>query len=78
MKSFDELIEAVEENNRINDAEWKDWGSALHIETTYETPLVGQYATVARLFLNALIRDNGDNLQVYKDAIHALEYGIWI
>lgn len=74
MKSFEELIEAVEENNRINDGQWKDWDSSIHIESTYETPLEGEYEGFARLCLNALIRDNGENIEVYKDAMNALEY----
>jgi len=37
MSTFEFLIEAVEENNRMNDASWEDWGhvSSCSIEDAY-------------------------------------------
>lgn len=74
MKTFNEMVEAIEENNRINNASWKDWTDMYTPEDCYGK-LKGEYRHVARAFLHALIRDNGDNLQVYKDAYQCLEWG---
>jgi len=35
MNTFRNMIEAVEENNSINDGEWADWGDMADIEAVY-------------------------------------------
>ncbi len=74
METCKSLVVAVEENNRINDAKWSDWESVDFLLSVY-----GELQTfmlpVAREFLNALIRDNGANLEIYLDAMDCLEYG---
>lgn len=74
MKSFKSLVAAVEENNSINDAEWSTWENAKHIESIYGQ-LEPTYADVAREFLNALIRDNGENRVMYLETMDCLVYG---
>jgi hypothetical protein len=77
---FFELIQAVEENNRINDGSWKDWDSAQHIEEFYGK-LNEEYKECAVHFLNSLIKSNGENKQTFIDAFNCLEYEydfIWI
>jgi hypothetical protein len=74
METFKSLVKAVEENNRINGAQWKDWNSASDIEKTYGRISI-LYLGVTYEFLNALIRDNGENLNVYLDAMDCIEYG---
>lgn len=74
MESFQSLVCAVVENNKMNNGEWKDWDNALHIQDTYGV-LKNEYKEVAETFLNALIRDNGGNLKEYLLAFHCLEWG---
>lgn len=74
METFKSLVDAVLENNQINGGSWKDWDCATHIEDTYGL-LQADYKDVALAFLDALIRDNGENLETYLSAMHALEYG---
>lgn len=35
MATFKELVEAVEDNNNINNAQWSDWPSPFEIEEVY-------------------------------------------
>ena len=35
-EALKEAIQAVEENNRINDAQWSDWQDATDIREVYE------------------------------------------
>lgn len=74
-ETFESLVDAVRQNNRINDAKWSDWKCSKHIQETYGK-LNDSHKGTAEDFLNALIRDNGENLETYKDAMHCLEFGI--
>lgn len=74
METFKSLVEAVQENNKINNAKWSDWTSAQHIQEVYGE-LENDYRGTAELFLGALIRDGGENLSTYLDAIDCLVYG---
>jgi hypothetical protein len=76
MTTFFELVAAVEENNRINDGQWHHFSEGDdHIEQAYGNLNEDENKLVARAFLSALVRDNGENLQIYKDAMQCLEYG---
>lgn len=68
------LVNAVQENNRINNAKWSDWTNAHDIFSIYG-PLDYSHYEVGVQFLNALIRDNGENLDIYMQAFDCLEYG---
>ena len=73
-QTFSSLIEAVEENNSMHDVTWKAWSDADHIQHVYGE-LEDEYRDVATAFLNALIRDEGENIETYSQAMSALEYG---
>lgn len=75
MRTFHELLEAVEENNRINNAKWTDWEDASHIQDVYGE-LDKHNKILAEIFLNSLIHDNGDHLQLLQDAFDAVNCGI--
>jgi len=77
MKLFDEIVAAVEENNRINEGQWKNWESISHICEIYNIAREkrSEYYGTCALFINSLCRDNGENLHVYRDAMDCLEYG---
>ncbi len=72
MSTFLEIIEAVEENNRINTAEWRDWEDPRDITFAYGT-IEGDYGDIGLEFLGALIRDNGEGVEYYIHAIDCLE-----
>lgn len=74
MRTFKELVEAVEENNEINGGKWSDWSHCGQIQEVYGK-LKPTYSYHAKSFLSALIRDNGENEQLYLDAMSELEYG---
>lgn len=75
METFKSLVEAVKENNRINDAKWSDWASAHDIQDAYGKLEEDALKETSELFLNALIRDDGDNLKIYLQCIECLEMG---
>lgn len=73
-QTFRELVEGVLENNEINDGTWESWEDAQSIQSIYGE-LVDENKSVYETFLNALIRDNGENLELYIQCCDALEYG---
>lgn len=76
METFKSLIKAVEENRDFHGASWKSWeemGGASHIQDIYGK-LSDDEAPFA-IFLDALVRDDGENIEVYLDAHNAWEYG---
>ena len=73
-ETFITIVRAVLENNRINNAEWKDWENVNYLQAVYGR-LNAEYRDVAEAFLSALIRDNGEGLQYYKDAYQQLVCG---
>ena len=76
METFYSLVKAVQENNRMNDANWSDWSDEQGptIQSIYGK-LEPEYKAVAEAFLDALIRDNGENLEIYIEAFDCLTYG---
>lgn len=75
METFIGLCNAVQENNRINGGQWKDWENARHIQQCYGD-LKCEHIEAANTFLNALIRDNGENIMIYISCMDCLEYGL--
>lgn len=76
MSIFKIAVSRVEDNNEINNAKWSDWDDAYHILETYDLHQDSSATTAVEItFLNALIRDNGENLRIYLDAIECIEYG---
>lgn len=73
--TFFEIVNAIEENNKINNAQWSDWDDLQHVIETYGDIENDEFKHVAKAFLSALIRDNGENLEKYKDMMNLLEFG---
>lgn len=74
------FIDSVEENNELNDASWSDWESAHQIiASCLKNGSVKlnqhQYHQFILDALTALIRDDGDNSDLYIQCLDALEYG---
>ena len=65
-----EAIEAVEENNRINDGMWIGWDDASHVAETYGIELDEQGAKI----INRAIESNGESLTV---DLPAVERAVW-
>jgi hypothetical protein len=75
MENFESLVEAVLENNRMNSSKWSDWDSALHIQEVYGYLEENRERAVYEAFLDMLIRDNGENLETYQEAVDCMKYG---
>ena len=60
-----EAIEAVEENNQINDGMWIGWDDAAHVAETYSIELDEQGAEI----INRAIASNGESLAVDLPAV---------
>lgn len=75
MATFKELVEAVQDNNNINYAQWSDWEDVGSIYDVYGPLNLGTWSMAEEAFLKCLIRDNGENLQAYLDASCAMDYG---
>ena len=65
-----QAIEAVEENNRINDSTWLAWDDAAHVAETYGIELDEQGAKI----INRAIASNGESLAV---DLPAVELAVW-
>jgi hypothetical protein len=71
MSTFKQLVDAIEENNRINDGKWADWSGFLAAEEVY-----GEYADEevsredAKRVIESAIASNGETL---IDDLRALE-----
>lgn len=58
-------VEAVEDNNQINDGEWSDWDDADHVAETYSVDYAGDHpglASETAAVINRAIRTNGQSL----------------
>lgn len=76
MNKLQEIISAVEENNRINEGKWSDWKDVDHILEVYEISLEDEkYEHIIRDFVDDLIKNDGEHAKVYLDAMSGLEYG---
>ena len=69
-KALRQAIEAVEENNRINDGMWTGWDDAAHVAETYSIELDEQCAKI----INRAIASNGESLAV---DLPAVERAVW-
>ena len=65
-----EAIEAVEENNQINDGMWTGWDDASHVAETYGIELDEQGEKI----INRAIASNGESLAV---DLPAVELAVW-
>jgi hypothetical protein len=71
MTTFKQLVDAIEENNRINDGKWSDWNGLFAAEEVY-----GEYADDdisredAEHVVESAIASNGETL---ADDLRALE-----
>ncbi len=75
MENFKSLVLAIEENNSMNEAQWKDWKNAQHVQSLYGEMENTPFKPIYEAFIDALIRDNGQNLSTYLDTVSCLEYG---
>ena len=69
-KALRQAIEAVEENNRINDGMWIGWDDAAHVAETYGIELDEQGEKI----INRAIASNGESLTV---DLPAVERAVW-
>ena len=69
-KALRQAIEAVEENNRINDGMWTGWDDAAHVAETYGIELDEQGEKI----INRAIASNGESLAV---DLPAVELAVW-
>ena len=69
-KALRQAIEAVEENNQINDGMWIGWDDAAHVAETYGIELDEQGAKI----INRAIESNGESLTV---DLPAVERAVW-
>ena len=65
-----QAVEAVEENNRINDGMWLEWDDAAHVAETYGIDLDEQGAKI----INRAIASNGESLTA---DLPAVERAVW-
>ena len=69
-KALRQAIEAIEENNSINDSTWLAWDDAAHVAETYGIELDEQGAKI----INRAIASNGESLAV---DLPAVELAVW-
>lgn len=69
-KALRAAIEAVEDNNNINDGSWSDWQDAAHIEETYEVEMCDEGKAV----IERAIKSNGKSLVT---DLPAVELAVW-
>ena len=69
-KALRQAIEAVEENNQINDGMWIGWDDAAHVAETYGIELDEQGEKI----INRAIASNGESLTV---DLPAVERAVW-
>ena len=69
-KALRQAIEAVEENNRINEGMWLGWDDAAHVAETYGIELDEQGEKI----INRAIASNGESLTV---DLPAVERAVW-
>ena len=69
-KALRQAIEAVEENNHINDGMWIGWDDAAHVAETYGIELDEQGEKI----INRAIASNGESLAV---DLPAVELAVW-
>lgn len=75
INELDFAVQAVEQNNAVNGGKWSDWEDADHIIDTYCIEYDKDTQLVFTIFLNALIRNDGDGAQHFIDALRILQYG---
>ena len=77
MTTFFEMIDAVEENNRMHDANWCDWVGVKHLEDTYGKLEVEEedHLEYAIALLDSLIISDGANVKQFKDIWQIIKYG---
>jgi hypothetical protein len=78
MTTFLDLIDAVEENNRINDGKWSDWENAAHIQEVYGALSYDEDIQIKAIekMLNFLIKSNGEDVNLFIDLVDHYDYGI--
>lgn len=69
-KALRHAIEAVEENNLINDGMWLEWDDASHVAETYGIELDEQGEKI----INRAIASNGESLEA---DLPAVELAVW-
>ena len=69
-KALRQAIEAVEENNSINNSTWLEWDDAAHVAETYGIELDEQGEKI----INRAIASNGESLTV---DLPAVERAVW-
>ncbi len=75
-KTFEEIVDAIEQDNQIYKTDWSRFNDVKEIEDTYGELEESQYknANVERQFFYALIRDNGAGLDLYLKSLKENDY----
>lgn len=69
---FEEIIDGVEENNRINDAKWKDWTKNCYPEEVYGH-LLPELQQIGRVLLALLAETDGEDKELCIRVMNHLE-----
>lgn len=76
METFRTLVNAILENNRINQGKWSDWEDAKHIQRVYGAIKKDKMLAMHEAMLNEAISSDGLHLQAYLDLIEIMDYGV--
>jgi hypothetical protein len=76
METFHTLMQAVSENNRINDAQWTDWTSHKDLQETYGE-LAADYKEASEKLLDLVILAEGNTevIRLAYEILDMLQYG---
>lgn len=72
--TFIELVDSVEDDRRGGKSSWSDYENVAEIEAIHGI-MEDERREVTTAFLKALIKDKGENVEIYKDAYQCLEFG---
>ena len=69
------LVEAIENNNRVNQGSWLEWGDAVQAEEAYVERDEDFLCPVGADVVERAIRSNGATLPQDLNAVHAAVWG---
>jgi len=76
METFRTLVNAVIENNVLNNAKWSDWTDSKHVQEVYGQLEEDERKEMYEAMINELIDNTGINLEAYFKLIRAMDYGV--
>ena len=76
-ETFQSLVKAILENNRMNDGKWSYWESVEHIEDIYgKMDKEDRDYKMSCVFLDYLSEHDGEFLSEFLDIFNILDYNI--